>query len=183
MAQRISRLGWTARVAASVGALALGFAGVGTAGALPGEAQLVFDDAVAAVMPIAETDSVESEQAVDDALDDGSYPVGSEEFSTWVRQGAQDPDKAGREFGAAVSQQARELRDEKAAKHDAKHAAKDASKDAKHAAKDASKDAKHAAKDASKDSRGEAKNAARDERRSDKTTLSGPPADRGRPSR
>lgn len=41
-------------------------------------------------------------------------PVGSKEFSDWVREGAQDPDKVGREFGQAVSEQARELREEKA---------------------------------------------------------------------
>lgn len=41
-------------------------------------------------------------------------PVGSKEFSAWVREGAQDPNKVGREFGQAVSEQARELRGEKA---------------------------------------------------------------------
>jgi len=41
-------------------------------------------------------------------------PVGSKEFSDWVREGAQDPNKVGREFGQAVSEQARELREEKA---------------------------------------------------------------------
>lgn len=41
-------------------------------------------------------------------------PVGSKEFSAWVREGAQDPNKVGREFGQAVSEQARELREEKA---------------------------------------------------------------------
>jgi hypothetical protein len=41
-------------------------------------------------------------------------PVGSKEFSDWVREGAQDPDKVGRDFGQSVSEQARELRGEKA---------------------------------------------------------------------
>ncbi len=41
-------------------------------------------------------------------------PVGSSEFSDWVKQGAKDPNKVGSEFGAAVSEQARELKNEKA---------------------------------------------------------------------
>lgn len=58
---------------------------------------------------------------VDDGTDEGAetcvdevLPVGSKEFSAWVVQGAQDPDKVGSEFGERVSEQARELKDEKA---------------------------------------------------------------------
>ncbi|MBX9719504.1 MAG: hypothetical protein K2X36_11785 [Microbacteriaceae bacterium] len=53
-------------------------------------------------------DGTDTEECADD------LPVGSGEFSDWVKQGAQDPDKVGAEFGAAVSEQARELKNQKA---------------------------------------------------------------------
>ncbi len=62
------------------------------------------------------------EGTVDEGTDEGTVteecaddlPVGSSEFSDWVKQGAKDPNKVGSEFGAAVSEQARELKNEKA---------------------------------------------------------------------
>ena len=62
------------------------------------------------------------EGIVDEGTDEGTVteecaddlPVGSSEFSDWVKQGAKDPNKVGSEFGAAVSEQARELKNEKA---------------------------------------------------------------------
>lgn len=130
MAQRISRTGWAARVAAGAGAVALGLTGMAAAGALPSDAQLAADDAVAVVEPVAEesaedeaSESPESGAPVPDDESDApgaeepALPVGSDEFSAWVREGANDADKVGREFGAAVSAQARELREEKAAEH------------------------------------------------------------------
>lgn len=141
MAERISIAGWAARVAAGAGAVALGLTGIGAAGALPADAQLVFDDAIATVQPVAE-DAAEGDAAEPDETEpespesdepalpepdeddvpgaeepeDGpALPVGSTEFSSWVREGAKDPDKVGRDFGASVSEQARELRAEKAA--------------------------------------------------------------------
>lgn len=68
------------------------------------------------------TDEGTDEGTTEDGTDEGTVteecaddlPVGSGEFSDWVKQGAQDPDKVGAEFGAAVSEQARELKNEKA---------------------------------------------------------------------
>lgn len=68
------------------------------------------------------TDDGTDEGTVDDGTDEGTVaeecaddlPVGSGEFSDWVKQGAKDPNKVGSEFGAAVSEQARELKNEKA---------------------------------------------------------------------
>lgn len=67
-------------------------------------------------------DGTVDEGTVDDGTDEGTVteecaddlPVGSGEFSDWVKQGAKDPNKVGSEFGAAVSEQARELKNEKA---------------------------------------------------------------------
>lgn len=68
------------------------------------------------------TDEGTDDSTTDEGTDEGAVseecadelPVGSGEFSDWVKQGAQDPDKVGAEFGAAVSEQARELKNEKA---------------------------------------------------------------------
>lgn len=150
----IARFGLAAKIAAAVGVLALGFLGVGAAGALPGAAQDAFDDVVSTIVPsegestddglvdddgvgggTAGGDGAAEECVVDDgATDDGAtdeatesteagtetetcepaLPVGSGEFSDWVKQGARDPNKIGSEFGAAVAEQARELKNEKA---------------------------------------------------------------------
>lgn len=156
MVASIAGLGLAAKVAAATGVLALGLAGVGAAGALPGPAQDAFDDVVSTII-VTDDESVDddgvvdectvddgtsegtddaalestledgtdegTEDGVEDGTDDGTeecvadedeLPVGSKEFSSWVVQGAQDPDKVGAEFGAEVSEQARELREEKA---------------------------------------------------------------------
>lgn len=149
MVASIAGLGIAAKVAAASGVLALGLAGVGAAGALPGPAQDAFDDVVSTIV-VTEDDSLDDglveectvddgtsegtedgalESTVEDGTEEGTedgtevvddtcaeeeLPVGSKEFSSWVVQGAQDPDKVGAEFGAAVSEQARELREEKA---------------------------------------------------------------------
>jgi len=138
-------LGIAAKIAAATGVLALGLTGVGAAGALPGPAQDAFDGVVSSFVPTDEEtvddgsadDCVVDDGTVDDgtvddgtvdddttgtddttdtcASDAGELPVGSKEFSAWVVQGAQDPNKVGSEFGAAVSEQARELKNENAA--------------------------------------------------------------------
>ncbi len=145
MVASIAGLGIAAKVAAASGVLALGLAGVGAAGALPGPAQDAFDDVVSTII-VTEEDSLddgpvdectvddgttegtedgalestvedgteEGDEVVDDTCAEAELPVGSKEFSAWVKQGAQDPDKVGAEFGAEVSEQARELREEKA---------------------------------------------------------------------
>ncbi|MGV3733866.1 MAG: hypothetical protein ACO1N6_10755 [Microcella sp.] len=138
MVATIAGLGVAAKVAAASGVLALGLVGVGAAGAagaLPAPAQQVFDDVIETVI-VPEDDTLtegEGEGVIDECVveppaegTDGStdgdgttacvdpLPVGSKEFSDWVREGAQDPNKVGREFGQAVSEQARELREEKA---------------------------------------------------------------------
>ena len=143
MVASIAGLGIAAKVAAASGVLALGLAGVGAAGALPGPAQEAFDVVVSTIV-VTEDEGVVDECTVDDGTSDGTeegalestvedgteegaedgtdecvadeaeLPVGSKEFSDWVKQGAQDPDKVGAEFGAEVSEQARELREEKA---------------------------------------------------------------------
>lgn len=142
----IARFGLAAKIAAAVGVLALGFLGVGAAGALPGAAQDAFDDVVSTIVP-SEGESTDDGLADDDGVGDGTaggddaaeecvvddgstdtgtdagsepetcepaLPVGSGEFSDWVKQGARDPNKIGSEFGAAVAEQARELKNEKA---------------------------------------------------------------------
>lgn len=126
MVASIAGLGIAAKVAAATGVLALGLAGVGAAGALPGPAQDAFDEVVSTIIVTDDEgldDGLVDECTVDDGTDEGTeecvadeaeLPVGSKEFSAWVVQGAQDPDKVGAEFGAEVSEQARELRDEKA---------------------------------------------------------------------
>ncbi len=145
MVASIAGLGIAAKVAAASGVLALGLAGVGAAGALPGPAQDAFDDVVSTIVMTEDEGAVEEctvddgttdgtedvalESTVEDGTEEGTedgtevvddtcaedeLPVGSKEFSSWVVQGAQDPDKVGAEFGAAVSEQARELREEKA---------------------------------------------------------------------
>ncbi|MEN9621337.1 MAG: hypothetical protein RL499_1530 [Actinomycetota bacterium] len=183
------RFGLAAKIAAAVGVLALGFMGVGAAGALPGPAQDAFDGVVSTIVPTEDdgtagtdgstdgssegtdgtdgaldecvvvddgatdgaTDGTTNGTAEDEAAEDELYgttddtttddttvtddgmttdgtvdegtdtaeceaplPVGSGEFSDWVKQGARDPNKIGSEFGAAVSEQARELKNEKA---------------------------------------------------------------------
>lgn len=117
MRDRIAGLGLATKISAGIGVLALGFTGVGAAGALPGPVQSAFDTAVETVLPLESEVPVDGDGTGDivDEVVDESLPVGSKEFSAWVREGAQDPDKVGREFGAAVSEQARELREEKAA--------------------------------------------------------------------
>lgn len=114
MIDRIAGLGLAAKIAAGTGVLALGLTGVGAAGALPGPVQDAFDTAVETVLPQTEEELVDEDVLDEDVVDD-TLPVGSDEFSTWVSENAKDPDKVGKEFGAAVSEQARELRDEKAA--------------------------------------------------------------------
>ena len=67
-------------------------------------------------------DGTTDDGTTDEGTDEGTVteecaddlPVGSGEFSDWVKQGAKDPNKVGSEFGAAVSEQARELKNEKA---------------------------------------------------------------------
>jgi hypothetical protein len=67
-------------------------------------------------------DGTTDDGTTEDGTDEGTVteecaddlPVGSGEFSDWVKQGAKDPNKVGSEFGAAVSEQARELKNEKA---------------------------------------------------------------------
>lgn len=120
-------LGLATKIAAGSGVLALGLTGAGAAGALPGPAQDAFDSVVSTVLPT-EGDEVPVEEAPveeapvegDETIDDGTetdaeLPVGSDEFSSWVTENAKDPEKVGAEFGEQVSEQARELRDEKAA--------------------------------------------------------------------
>lgn len=108
--RRVS-VGLVAKVSLGFGALALGMTSVGVAGALPAPIQTVFDSAVQAVIEDSGNRApVNGAETVDESL-----PIGGKEFSTWVREGAQDPDKVGSEFGAVVSEQARELREEKAA--------------------------------------------------------------------
>lgn len=128
MFEWIAGLGLAAKITAGTGALALGLAGVGAAGALPGPLQAAFDSAVTTTVEGETTEEeviVEDEIVEDDAEGgaagdvegdiDETLPTGSEEFSDWVTEGAQAEDKVGAEFGAAVSEQARELREEKAA--------------------------------------------------------------------
>lgn len=150
----IARFGLAAKIAAAVGVLALGFLGVGAAGALPGAAQDAFDDVVSTIVSSegdTTGDGVADDEGVGDGtaggdgtadecvVDDGTtdegatdeateateagteteacepaLPVGSGQFSEWVKQGARDPNKIGSEFGAAVAEQARELKNEKA---------------------------------------------------------------------
>jgi hypothetical protein len=122
-ASPIARFGIAAKIAAAVGVLALGLLGVGAAGALPGAAQDAFDGVVSTLTPT-EGETTDGGVTDDDGLDDGgvgdgaaeepALPVGSGEFSDWVKQGARDPNKIGSEFGAAVAEQARELKNEKA---------------------------------------------------------------------
>lgn len=142
MVEPTARFGMAAKIAVATAVLALGLTGVGAAGALPGPAQDAFDGVVAPFVTSEEEvvdDGTTEECVVDDGttddgtveepivgtVDDGTVddgteecvdalPVGSKEFSSWVVQGAQDPDKVGSEFGAAVSEQARELKNEKA---------------------------------------------------------------------
>lgn len=144
MVSTISGLGIAAKIAAASAILALGLAGVGAAGALPGPAQDAFDLVVTSIVPtegegldddvtdecVVDDDTVDDgtiestvEDGTEEGTDDGAeacvtvepvLPEGSKEFSEWVRQGAQDPNKVGSEFGREVSEQARELRDEKA---------------------------------------------------------------------
>lgn len=123
MFEWIAGLGLAAKIAAGTGALALGITGVGAAGALPGGAQDAFDTVVSTVIS-SETEAevevveevVEEEApAVEEAPADETLPTGSEEFGSWVSENAQDEDKVGAEFGAEVSEQAQELRDENAA--------------------------------------------------------------------
>lgn len=125
MFEWIAGLGLAAKITAGTGALALGLAGVGAAGALPGPIQAAFDSAVTTTVEGEGTEEetteeeivVEDEIVEDDAESavDETLPTGSDEFSDWVKEGAQAEDKVGAEFGAAVSEQARELREEKAA--------------------------------------------------------------------
>ena len=141
-ATSIARFGLAAKIAAALGVFALGFVGIGAAGALPGAAQDAFDDVVSTIVSTSSDttgDGVADDEGVGDgtvggdgsaeecvvdesATDDGAgaaacepaLPVGSGEFSDWVKQGARDPNKIGSEFGAAVAEQARELKNEKA---------------------------------------------------------------------
>lgn len=120
MFEWIAGLGLAAKITAGTGALALSLAGVGAAGALPGPLQAAFDSAVTTTVEEETTEEevvVEDEIVEDDAEGtvDETLPTGSDEFSDWVKEGAQAEDKVGAEFGAAVSEQARELREEKAA--------------------------------------------------------------------
>lgn len=121
MFEWIAGLGLAAKITAGTGALALGLAGVGAAGALPGPLQAAFDSAVTTTV---EEETTEEEEVVveDEIVEDDAegtveetLPTGSDEFSDWVKEGAQAEGKVGAEFGAAVSEQARELREEKAA--------------------------------------------------------------------
>lgn len=118
MFEWIAGLGLAAKIAAGTGALALGITGVGAAGALPGGAQDAFDTVVSTVISSeteAEVEVVEEEVVEEEAPADETLPTGSEEFGSWVSENAQAEDKVGAEFGAAVSEQAQELRDENAA--------------------------------------------------------------------
>ncbi len=124
----IAGLGLATKIAAGTGVLALGLTGAGAAGALPGPAQDAFDSVVSSVVPT-EGDEVpvddeapveeapgDGDETIDDGTDtDAELPVGSDEFSSWVSENAKDPEKVGSEFGEQVSEQARELREEKAA--------------------------------------------------------------------
>lgn len=120
MFEWIAGLGLAAKITAGTGALALSLAGVGAAGALPGPLQEAFDSAVTTTV---EEETTEEEVVVEDEIveDDAegaveeTLPTGSDEFSGWVKEGAQAEGKVGAEFGAAVSEQAQELREEKAA--------------------------------------------------------------------
>jgi hypothetical protein len=123
-ASSIARFGLAAKIAAALGVFALGFVGIGAAGALPGAAQDAFDDVVSTIVSTsndATGDGVADDEGVgdgtvggDDSAEEPALPVGSGEFSDWVKQGARDPNKIGSEFGAAVAEQARELKNEKA---------------------------------------------------------------------
>lgn len=120
MFEWIAGLGLAAKITAGTGALALSLAGVGAAGALPGPLQEAFDSAVTTTVEEETTEEevvVEDEIVEDDAEGavDETLPTGSDEFSGWVKEGAQAEGKVGAEFGAAVSEQAQELREEKAA--------------------------------------------------------------------
>lgn len=120
MFEWIAGLGLAAKITAGTGALALSLAGVGAAGALPGPLQEAFDSAVTTTVEEETTNEevVVDEEVVEDDAEgtvDETLPTGSDEFSDWVTEGAQAEDKVGVEFGAAVSEQARELREEKAA--------------------------------------------------------------------
>lgn len=118
----IAGLGLATKIAAGTGVLALGLTGAGAAGALPGPAQGAFDSVVNNVLP-SDVDEAPVDEAPgdgDETIDDGTdtdaeLPVGSDEFSSWVSENAKDPEKVGAEFGKQVSEQARELREEKAA--------------------------------------------------------------------
>lgn len=122
MFEWIAGLSLAAKVAAGTGVLALGATGVATAGAtgvLPGPMQTAFDTAVTVVL----TD----EEVVDDDLIGDEEPVTEEapipgagtEFGTWVSENAQDPEKVGEEFGERVSEQARQLGEQKRAERPA----------------------------------------------------------------
>lgn len=120
MVTSFAGLGLATKLAAATAVLALGLTGVGAAGALPGPAQDAFDGVVGTF--VSTEDEVVDDGAIDECVVDVGTeecadvsPVGSKEFSDWVVRGAQDPDKVGSEFGRAVSEQARELRFEKAA--------------------------------------------------------------------
>jgi len=124
MFEWIAGLGLAAKITAGTGALALSLAGVGAAGALPGPLQAAFDSAVTTTVEQETTEEevvVEDEIVEDDAEGtvegdiDETLPTGSDEFSDWVKEGAQAEGKVGAEFGASVSEQAQELREEKAA--------------------------------------------------------------------
>lgn len=119
----IAGLGLATKIAAGSGVLALGLTGAGAAGALPGPAQDAFDSVVNNVLP-SDVDEAPVDEAPgdgDETIDDGTDTdaelpvVGSDEFSSWVSENAKDPEKVGAEFGKQVSEQARELREEKAA--------------------------------------------------------------------
>lgn len=138
MVASLAGLGIAAKIAAGSGALALGLVGMagaaGAVGALPGPAQDVFDGVFTTIVTDDENTVEEGGQGAGDecVVDDApvtdqttgaesepitcsdALPVGSKQFSEWVRDGAQDPNKIGSEFGESVSEQARELKDEKA---------------------------------------------------------------------
>jgi len=120
MFEWIAGLGLAAKITAGAGALALSLAGVGAAGALPGPLQEAFDSAVTTTVEeeTTEEEVLVEEEIVEDDVDgtvDETLPTGSDEFSSWVTDGAQADDKVGAEFGAEVSEQAQELGEEKAA--------------------------------------------------------------------
>ncbi|RZT59399.1 hypothetical protein EV140_2005 [Microcella alkaliphila] len=118
MFEWITGLSVAAKVAAGTGVLALGATGVATAGAtgvLPGPVQTAFDTAVTAVLT---DDEVADDGLIGDeepATGEAPIPGASTEFGKWVSENAQDPEKVGADFGERVSEQARQLGEQKRA--------------------------------------------------------------------